>query len=339
MEADCTIPFISRYRKEHTGNLDEVAVGAIANAKEAFDALEKRKKAILKSLEEQAVLTAELKEKIAACVDLISLEDLYLPYKKSRKTKAETARKNGLEPLAKVIMAQRSPHIESLAQKYVNSDVPSTEDAITGAQHIIAEWVNERLSVRNNIRRQLERHALLTTKVIGTKKDETDAQKFRDYFDFSEPLNRCPSHRFLAIQRAVDAGYIRTKVGIDDEIALNNIERQIIKYGSATSEYIQVAIKDAYKRLLLPSLTNEILALTKQKADEAAIEVFAKNLKQLLLGAPLGEKRILAIDPGFRTGCKVVCLVKMVICYTMRRYSHMHLNAKKPRLSKRLALL
>ena len=305
---DCTIPFISRYRKERTGNLDEVQLGEIVKFKEQFEALEKRKTAIIKAVGEQGLLTPELKSKFGNCQDLTSLEDLYLPFKKSKKTKAETARKNGLEPLAKIIMNQKSDEIEFLASKYLSINIENEDDALEGARHIIAEWINERTDIRNQLRNQLERHALLTTKVVKTKKEDEKAQKFRDYFDWNEALNRCPSHRFLAIQRAEKEGFIRVKIELDDERALDSIERRIIKSDNACTDHIALAIKDSYKRLLFPSLSNELLKNAKEKADSEAIEVFSKNLKQLLLGAPLGEKRILAIDPGFRTGCKVVCL-------------------------------
>ena len=308
LNEDCTVPFISRYRKERTGNLDEVQVGAIVQFKTQFEALEKRKSAIIKAVEEQGPLTPELKAKLQDCADLTSLEDLYLPFKKSKKTKAETARKNGLEPLAKIIMAQRSDEIEFIASKYLGKDVNNEDEALEGARHIIAEWINERSDIRNQLRNQLERHALITTKVIKTKKEDEKAQKFRDYFEWSEPLDRCPSHRFLAIMRAENEGFIRVKIEIDDDRALDMMERRIIKSNNACSQQIELAIADAYKRLLFPSLSNELLKTAKEKSDTSAIQVFSKNLKQLLLGAPLGEKRILAIDPGFRTGCKVVCL-------------------------------
>lgn len=308
LNEDCTIPFISRYRKERTGNLDEVQIGAIVEFKNQFEALEKRKAAIIKAVTEQDALTPELKAKFLNCADLTSLEDLYLPFKKSKKTKAETARKNGLEPLAKIIMAQNSDEIEFIASKYLSKDVVNEDDALEGARHIIAEWINERTDIRNQLRGQLERYAIITTQVIKTKKDDEKAQKFQDYFDWNEPLDRCPSHRFLAIMRAENEGFIRVKIEIDDERAIQNMERRIIKSNNACSEQIQLAIADAYKRLLFPSLSNELLKTAKERADASAIQVFSKNLKQLLLGAPLGEKRILAIDPGFRTGCKVVCL-------------------------------
>jgi len=308
LNEDCTIPFIARYRKERTGNLNEVEIGEIAKFKSQFEALQKRKEAIIKVVDEQGALTAELKIKFESAPNSITLEDLYLPYKKSKKTKAEVARKNGLEPLAKIIMAQRQDNIDFIAHNYLSDAVPNEDDALEGARHIISEWVNERTDIRNQLRNQLERHAILVTKVVKTKKDSEDAQKFRDYFDFSEPLKRCPSHRFLAIQRAEKEGVIRLKIEIDEEHALEYIERRLIKSTNECTLHIEQAIADAYKRLLFPSLSNELLKKAKEKADAEAIAVFAKNLKQLLLGAPLGEKRILAIDPGFRTGCKVVCL-------------------------------
>lgn len=308
LNQDCTVPFISRYRKEKTGNLDEVQIGAIVQFKTQFEALEKRKLAVIKAIEEQDSLTDELRLKIQASEDLTSLEDIYLPFKKKRKTKAETARKNGLEPLAKIIMAQNHENIDYVASQYLNEQIQNEDEALGGARHIIAEWLNERISIRNQIRNQLDHSAMLTTKVISTKKDDEKAQKFRDYFDWSEALKRCPSHRFLAILRAENESFIRVKIEIDDTFLLSKIADRIIKSDNSCTPHVRLALEDAYKRLLFPSLSHEILKLAKEKADEEAIKVFSKNLKQLLLGAPLGEKRILAIDPGFRSGCKIVCL-------------------------------
>jgi uncharacterized protein len=308
LNEDATIPFISRYRKERTGNLDEVQIGEIVKFKEAFETLEKRKKTILKALEEQLVLTDELTQKINLSRDLVSLEDLYLPYKKKRKKKAETARLRGLEPLAKIIMSQRVNDLEYTASKYISNEVESIEDALEGARFIIAEWINERTDIRNTIRHQLERFGTISSKVIKSKVEEEKAQKFKDYFDWQESLKRIPSHRFLAILRAENEGFIRVKIEIDTESALQKMEDRIIRSQNDCAAQIQLAIKDAFKRLLFPSLSNEALSIAKEKADEAAIIVFTKNLKQLLLGAPLGEKRILAIDPGFKSGCKIVCL-------------------------------
>jgi uncharacterized protein len=308
LNEDATIPFIARYRKERTGNLDEVEIGDIVKFKEIFEVLEKRKKAILKALKEQSVLTDELVQKVTTSKDLISLEDLYLPYKKKRKTKAETARLQGLEPLAKMIMSQRVNDLETTASKYITNKVKTIEDTLEGARFIVAEWINERTDIRNNIRRELERFAIISSKGIKAKIDNEKAQKFKDYFDWQESLSRIPSHRLLAILRAENEGFIRVKVEIDSEKAIQKMEDRIIRSQNECSTQIQIAIKDAFKRLLFPSLSNEALSIAKETADEAAISVFAKNLKQLLLSAPLGEKRVLAIDPGFRSGCKVVCL-------------------------------
>ncbi|MGK0454995.1 MAG: hypothetical protein ACJAYY_002482 [Paraglaciecola sp.] len=308
LNEDATIPFISRYRKEMTGNLDEVQIGDIVKFKELFEALEKRKTTILKALEEQDVLTQALEEHVKSIKDLISLEDLYLPFKKKRKTKAETARLQGLEPLAKMIMSQRVNDLEHTASKYISNEVETIEEALEGARFIIAEWINERTDIRNSIRRELERHSTIASKVIKTKIDTEKAQKFKDYFDWQESLSRIPSHRLLAILRAENEGFIRVKITIDSERILERIKNRIIKTQNECSPQIEWAIQDAFKRLLFPSLSNEALSIAKEKADENAISVFVKNLQQLLLGAPLGEKKVLAIDPGFRSGCKVVCL-------------------------------
>ena len=308
LNEDATIPFISRYRKEMTGNLDEVQIGEIVKFKALFDALEKRKKAILKVLEDLQVLTSELEQKVLRTRDLISLEDLYLPFKKKRKTKAETARLQGLEPLAKMIMSQHVNDLKHTASKYTSNKVNTIEDALEGARFIIAEWINERTDIRNNIRQQLARFAIISSKIIKNKINEEKAQKFKDYFDWQESLNRIPSHRLLAILRAENEGFIRLKIEIDSDSAIQKIADTVIRTQNTCATQIQLAIKDAFKRLLFPSLSNEALSIAKEKADEAAILVFSKNLKQLLLGAPLGEKRVLAIDPGFKSGCKVVCL-------------------------------
>jgi len=308
LNEECTIPFISRYRKERTGNLDEVEIGTIVKFKEIFEVLEKRKKAILKALKEQNVLTSELSKKVTNTKDLIALEDLYLPYKKKRKTKAETARLQGLEPLAKMIMSQRINDLKLTASKFTSKEVKTYEDALEGSRFIIAEWINERTDIRNTIRRELARFSTISSKVIKLKKDTEKAQKFKDYFDWEESLNKIPSHRLLAILRAEDQGLLRVKIGIDLDKMLQKMEDSIIRTQNQCTPQIELAIKDTFKRLLFPALSNEALSVAKEKADEAAILVFSKNLQQLLLGAPLGEKRVLAIDPGFRTGCKIVCL-------------------------------
>lgn len=308
LNEDCTIPFIARYRKEQTGNLDEVAIGEIVQLKQEFEAIEKRKNTILKAIEEQNGLTEQLRQKIETIFDLTTLEDLYLPFKKKRKTKAETARKNGLEPLAKIIMSQRQNALNQTAAKFINAQVPNKEKALEGARHILAEWINERSDIREQLRQQISRFASITTKVVKKHQEDENAQTYKDYFDWSESLKRIPSHRLLAILRAEKEGFIRVKLDIDKEKAIDKIDRKLIKSNNDCAEQIELAIDDAYKRLLFPSLENEAFQKAKEKADEAAIQVFAKNLEQLLLASPLGEKRILAIDPGFRTGCKVVCL-------------------------------
>ena len=310
LNEDCTIPFISRYRKERTGSLDEVQIADIQKYKLEFEELEKRKIAVLKSIEEQNLLTEELKNKILLTDQLSDLEDLYLPFKRKKNSKAEIARQNGLEPLAKIIMSQHATNLEGIAKKYLTEEVRTAEDALEGARHIMAEWINERTDFRNELRNQLLRNGVFITKIVKGKKEEEPAQKYRDYFDNSESVSKCPSHRLLAMLRGEKEGFIKVKIDLDSDHMLEKFERRLIRQNSDSAEHIRSALKDAYKRLLFPSISNEILGQAKEKADEAAIEVFAKNLVQLLLESPLGEKQILAIDPGFRTGCKVVCLNK-----------------------------
>ncbi|WHT74458.1 Tex family protein [Myroides odoratimimus] len=304
----CTIPFIARYRKDRTGNLDEVIIEKIAKYSELYEGIVKRKESILGSIEEQGKLTDELRNKITNSFDLIEIEDLYLPYKKTRKTKADTARENGLEPLAKVIMAQNAHDIESIAAKYLNDKVGSEEEAIQGASDIIAEWINENMYVRKSLRRKFQRSGVISTKVVKAKKEEEHAQKFEQYFDWAEPVYKIPAHRLLAILRAEKEGFIKFNVGIDKEEAISFIEDNVVKGKNECGKIVEKAVADSYKRLLEPALSNEALVEAKEKADLNSIQVFADNLTQLLLGSPLGEKRILAIDPGFKTGCKVVCL-------------------------------
>ena len=309
LNEDCTIPFISRYRKEMTGNLDEVQIGQIVKLKTAYEELEKRRETILKAITEQDALTPQLQERIAQAKTLTALEDLYLPYKKKRKTKASVAKENGLEPLAKIIMKQQHEDVEYAAQRFVKGEVASVEKAIEGARHIMAEWINENEYVRNKIRRLYQRKATITTKVVKTKKDDDTAQKYKQYFDWSESLHRTPSHRLLAMLRAEKEGFIKLKVAVDKEEAIDLMDRIIIKTDiTSCTDQIFLAIEDAYKRLLAPAIVNEVMNDVKAKADGTAISVFAENLKQLLLGAPLGQKRVLALDPGFKSGCKVVCL-------------------------------
>jgi len=323
LSEDCTIPFISRYRKDTTGNLDEVQIENIAKLSKQYDEIVKRKDSILKTIEEQGQLTSVLKSKIQNSFDLQEIEDLYLPYKKKKKTKADVARENGLEPLAKIIMAQNNDEIDFEASKYITKNVVNEDEALQGARDIIAEWINENIYVRKNLRRLFQRKATVTTKVVKKKAEEEDAQKFKQYFDWSEPISKAPSHRLLAMLRAVNEGFIKLKVEIDNDEALDFIEENTLKGRNESTEQVKIAIKDSYKRLLEPAISNETLQEAKTKADEKAIEVFAGNLGQLLLAPPLGEKRILAIDPGFRSGCKIVCLdEKGDLLYNETIYPH-----------------
>ena len=304
----CTIPFIARYRKDKTGNLDEVAIERIAKAQNEYDNICKRKETILSSIEEQGKLTDELRQRIETSFELNELEDLYLPYKKRRKTKGDVAKENGLEPLAKQIMAQRPADLSSLASRYLSDKVTIEAEALQGASDIIAEWINENMFIRRTLRKVFQRKALIVTEVAKGKADEEEAQKYSQYFDWNESLAKAPSHRVLAMLRAEKEGFIKMKVQVDTEETLPFIEKNIIKSSGEIADFLQKTIKDSYKRLLEPSIANETLQEAKDKADSKAIAVFSENLSQLLLAAPLGEKRILAIDPGYRTGCKVVCL-------------------------------
>lgn len=327
LSEDCTIPFISRYRKDQTGNLDEVVIEQIAKLSKQFDEIVKRKESIIKSIEEQGQLTTELAKKIQESFDLQEIEDLYLPYKKKKKTKADVARENGLEPLAKILMAQNADDIEFIASKYLNDKVANEDDALQGARDIVAEWINENIYVRKNLRRIFQRKAIITTKVVKTKKDDESAQKFNQYFDWSEPISKAPSHRLLAMLRAEAEGFVKLNVEIENEEAIEFIENNTIKNNRETADHLRLAIKDSYKRLLEPAISNETLQEAKAKADIKAIDVFAGNLSQLLLAPPLGEKRILAIDPGYRSGCKIVCLdEKGDLLYNETIYPHQPQN-------------
>lgn len=308
LQDDCTIPFIARYRKELTGNLDEVQLAQIQQFKKMFEVLEMRKISILKSLEEQAICNEELIQKITNCDNLTDLEDLYLPYKRKRKTKADTARENGLEPLAKIIMAQNAQHLSSIVVNYINDKITDEKEALDGARHIIAEWINEHLGVRNRLRNIFARKATISSKVIKSKLEEESAQKYADYFDWTESLHRCPSHRLLAMLRAEQENVVKIEVSIDTEEAHQIILEKYIKSNNECTHQIKLAAEDSFKRLLAPALSNEALTYAKEKADATAIKVFSTNLRQLLLSPPVGEKTILAIDPGFKSGCKVVCL-------------------------------
>jgi protein Tex len=336
LNEDCTIPFISRYRKDQTGNLDEVQIETIAKLNKQYDEIVKRKAAVLKSIEEQNSLSPELKAKIEASFELQEIEDFYLPYKKKKKTKADVARENGLEPLAKIIMSQRNDDVEYLAANYINANIKNEDEALQGARDIIAEWINENLYVRKNLRRLFQRNAVIATQVVKAKKDEEGAQKFSQYFDWSEPIFKTPSHRLLAMLRAENEGYIKLNVTIEKEDALHFIEENTItNRNSDALPHIALAIKDSYKRLLEPAISNETLQEAKTKADLKAIDVFASNLSQLLLAPPLGEKRILAIDPGFRSGCKVVCLdEKGDLLYNETIYPHAPQNEEAMAMKK-----
>ena len=327
LSEDCTIPFISRYRKDQTGNLDEVQIETIAKLSKQYDEIVKRKESILKTIEEQGQLSSELKAKITNSYDLQEMEDLYLPYKKKKKTKADVARENGLEPLAKLIFSQKNEDVDFISTQYLNDNVKNEDEALQGARDIIAEWINETIFIRKNLRRLFQRKAIVTTKVVKKKQAEDEAQKFKQYFDWAEPISKAPSHRLLAMLRAENEGFIKLNVDIETDEALDFIENEIIKAKNHTTSHIELAIKDSYKRLLEPAISNETLQEFKAKADKTAIDVFANNLGQLLLAPPLGEKRILAIDPGFRSGCKIVCLdEKGDLLYNETIYPHQPQN-------------
>ena len=301
-----TIPFISRYRKEATGGLDEVQIEQIKEQHDKLCDIAKRKETILGTITEQGKLTAELEKRINDTWNPTELEDIYLPYKPKRKTRAEAARQKGLELLATLLLLQRENNLSARAASFVKGEVKDVEDALKGARDIIAEQVNEDERARNAVRNQFSRQAEINAKVVKGKEEE--AAKYRDYFDFSEPLKRCTSHRLLAIRRAEAEGLLRVSITPDDEACIERLERQFVRGNNECSEQVSEAVIDAYKRLLKPSIETEFAAQSKEKADDEAIRVFTENLRQLLLAAPLGQKRVLAIDPGFRTGCKVVCL-------------------------------
>lgn len=309
LEQGCTIPFISRYRKERTGGLNEVQIAQISQLNDNYKTVSKRKETILKTIEEQGKLTDELKSRIDECWDNAILEDIYLPYKPKRRTKAQVARERGLEPLAQIIMLQQELKPKEIAKKFVSKDVPTAEDAITGAKDIIAETINEDERSRIQLRNTFEREAIIRSKVIKAKANNDEAAKYSDYFDFKEPLKKCSSHRLLAMRRGEKEGYLRISIDIEyEDECIGRLQRLHVRGTSPCGRIINEAAEDAYKRLLKPSIENEFATLSKLKADEEAIKVFAENLRQLLLAAPLGQKRVMGIDPGFRTGCKVVCL-------------------------------
>ena len=306
--AGSTIPFIARYRKEATGNLDEVVIGTVITQINYFNELEKRKETILKTIDEAGKLTPELRKRIEDCVSAIELEDIYLPYKPKRKTRATQAVEKGLEPLATLIFSQQNINAEAEAAKFINEQVKDSAEALQGARDIIAEWIAENEQARNIIRKLFTKEAVITSRVLTNKKEDTDAQKYRDYFEYSGPLVTSPSHRVLAMRRGEKEGFLIMDINIEKEKAVAELKEKFITASNTASQQVASAIEDSFGRLLKPSIETEFRLASKTKADEEAIRVFAENLRQLLLASPLGHKRILAIDPGFRSGCKVVCL-------------------------------
>ena len=308
LDEGCTIPFISRYRKERTGGLDEVQIAAISSQYERFKEIQKRKETVLKTIADLDKLTPELEKRINDCWDATELEDIYLPYKPKRRTRAQVAREQGLEPLAKMLLLQRERDPERAAEKFIKGDVKDASTAIKGAQDIIAEMVSEDERSRQQLRGAFRRQAFITSKVVKVKADTDEAAKYSDYFDWEEPLKRCSSHRLLAMRRGESEGILRISISPDDDECIERLQRHYVYGNTSCGRLVAEAVEDGYKRLLKPSIETEFAALSKEKADEEAIRVFAENLRQLLLGAPLGQKRVMGIDPGFRTGCKVVCL-------------------------------
>lgn len=308
LDEGCTIPFISRYRKERTGGLDEVQITAISDRLERLQEIAKRKETVVKTITEAGKMTADLQKRIDDCWEATVLEDIYLPYKPKRRTRAQVAREQGLEPLAQLLMLQRESHPEQAAKRFVVGDVSDIVSALQGAQDIIAEQVSEEERSRNQVRAAFRREAFIISKVVKAKKDTDEAAKYSDYFDWEEPLRRCSSHRLLAMRRGEDEGILRVSITIDNEEAVSRLQRNYIHGNGACQRLVAEAVEDGYKRLLCPSIETEFANSSKEKADEEAIKVFTENLRQLLLGAPLGQKRVMGIDPGFRTGCKVVCL-------------------------------
>ena len=308
LEEGCTIPFIARYRKERTGGLDEVKIAAISDQFDKLKEMAKRKETIVKTITEQEKLTPELQHRIDQCWEATELEDIYLPYRPKRRTRAQVARELGLEPLAKILLLQRERDPEAAAQRFVVGDVSDVDAAIKGAQDIIAEQVSEDERSRQQVRGAFRRQAVITSKVVKAKADSDEAQKYRDYFDWHEPLKRCSSHRLLAMRRGEAEGVLRVTITPDDEECVERLQRHYVYGNTPCGRLVEEAVEDGYKRLLKPSIETEFGNLSKEQADDEAIRVFAENLRQLLLSAPLGQKRVMGIDPGFRTGCKVVCL-------------------------------
>lgn len=308
LDEGATIPFISRYRKERTGSMDEVQIASINELYLKLQEIAKRKETIIKTITEQGKMTPDLEKRINETWDATVLEDIYLPFKPKRRTRAQVAREQGLEPLATTILLQRERDIKALARKFVKGDVKDVDMALKGAQDIIAETISENEDSRNRLRRSFERQAIISSKVVKGKEELDESQKFSDYFDWSEPLKRCSSHRLLAMRRGESEGVLRVSISPDQDECIANLQRQYVRGSGECSRLVEEAAEDSYKRLLKPSIETEYANLSKEKADEEAIRVFAENLRQLLLSAPLGQKRVMGIDPGFRTGCKVVCL-------------------------------
>ncbi len=333
LDEGATIPFISRYRKEMTGSLDEIAIGIIKERYEKLQEIQKRRETILNTIDELGQLTTELKSKIEATWDANELEDIYLPYKPKRKTRAVKARERGLEPLADIIMKQQDDDVDIKAMGFITDEVPDVEEALQGARDIIAERVNEDSTAREIVRSVFERGALIKSRVIKGKDEE--AAKYRDYFEFEEPVKKCPSHRLLAIRRGEKEGFLKVTVTPESEPAVERLNRFFVKGRNAASEQVSIAVEDAFKRLLEPSIENEMAAATREKAETEAIRVFAANLRQLLLSPPLGQKRVLAIDPGYRTGCKVVCMdAQGALLHNENIYPHAPQNEYKQAIRK-----
>lgn len=308
LDEGCTIPFISRYRKERTGGLDEVQITTISDRAERLREIAKRKETVVKTIAEQGKMTPGLQQRIDDCWDSTTLEDIYLPYKPRRRTRAQVAREQGLEPLAQLLLLQREPQPKAAAQRFVCGEVSSAEAALSGAKDIIAEQVSEEERSRNQVRAAFRREAFIVSKVVKSKKDTDEAAKYSDYFDWEEPLKRCSSHRLLAMRRGEAEGILRVSITIDEADAISRLQKNYVRGNGACQRLVAEAVADGYKRLLYPSIETEFSNISKEKADEEAINVFSQNLRQLLLSAPLGQKRVMGIDPGFRTGCKVVCL-------------------------------
>jgi len=308
IDEGCTIPFISRYRKERTGGLDEVQIAAISDKYEKLLEIQKRKETVVKTITDLGKMTPDLNQRIEACWDATMLEDIYLPYKPKRRTRAQVAREQGLEPLAQLILLQREHDPERAAERYVKGDVKDVQAAIKGAQDIIAETISEDERSRQQIRNAFSRQAIISSTVVKAKADTDEAAKYSDYFNWSEPLKRCSSHRLLAMRRGENEGILRISISPDDEEATERLKRHYVYGNTPCGLLVSEAVDDGYKRLLKPAIENEFASLSKEHADEEAIRVFAENLRQLLLGAPLGQKRVMGVDPGFRTGCKVICL-------------------------------